>query len=135
MARRRYLSTEISLDVRVNKLALEAGDFAALLYTWMVPHAEDDGSLSADPEKILYTVLPGRRDKTPQDIAKAVDLICHEGLLVREANRLFFPPEAFYKYQTYIPVEKRQTAKNAEKRRRTAQNASSPSPSPSLKED
>ena len=48
MSRRRYLSTEVSLDTRINRLALEAGDFAALLYTWMIPHAEDDASITAD---------------------------------------------------------------------------------------
>jgi hypothetical protein len=45
--RRRYLSTAISLDPTVNKLARTAGDFAALLFTWMIPHADDDGAITA----------------------------------------------------------------------------------------
>ena len=38
MARRRYISTNISTDPKVNILAEKYGDFAALLYTWMIPH-------------------------------------------------------------------------------------------------
>ena len=139
MSRRRYLSTDISLDPRVNQLATKAGDFAALFYTWLIPHADDDCSLSGDPETLLYTVLPGRRDKTVGDIAKTLDAICQAGLLIREDHHLIFPPDTFYRYQSYIPAEKRRklhrSAKNAEKRRRSAKNHVSPSPSPSLKED
>lgn len=141
MSRRRYLSTEISLDPRVNQLAVKAGDFAALFYTWLIPHADDDCSLSGDPETLLYTVLPGRRDKTVEDIAKTLDAICQAGLLIRKDDCLIFPPDTFYRYQTYIPAEKRrklhQSVKNAEKHRRSAKNtvSPSPSPSPSLKED
>ena len=45
MSRRRYISTSMSIDKRLNKLAVEAGDFAALLYTWMIPHAADDTTI------------------------------------------------------------------------------------------
>jgi hypothetical protein len=132
MSRRRYLSTEISTDTRVNRLVLKAGDFAGLLYSWAIPHADDDGSLTADPEELLYSVLPGRRDKTPEDVARAVDEICGLGLMYRENGRLYFPPESFYRFQTYIPVEKRRSANNTEERRATPKNASSLSPLPPL---
>ena len=93
MARRRYLSTNISLDTAVNKLAVEYGDFAALLYTWMIPHAEDDASLSGDPEEILYTVIPGRRDKTVDDVIAALEGMEKLGLIIWErGEKISFPP-------------------------------------------
>ncbi len=82
MARRRYVSTTISQDTRVNKLAMQYGDFAALLYTWMIPHAADDATLPGDPEELLYQVLPGRRDKTEDDVRSALDGMAALGLIV-----------------------------------------------------
>jgi hypothetical protein len=81
MARRRYVSTTISQDTRVNKLAVKYGDFAALLYTWMIPHAADDATLPGDPEELLYQVLPGRRDKTEADVQQALDGMAALGLI------------------------------------------------------
>lgn len=150
MARRRYVSTTISQDTRVNKLAIQYGDFAALLYTWMIPHAADDASLPGDPEELLYQVLPGRRDKTEDDVRRALDGMAALGLVVATGDgRIMFPPTAFYKYQTYIkernkhgvddappapqnsatppPAPTKQT--DSAKQRKTAQNASSFSPS------
>ena len=131
MSRRRYLSTEVSLDSRINRLAIEAGDFAALCYTWMIPHAEDDATITADPEELLFRVFPGRRDKSSEDIAAVIARMVDLQLLIREDRRLSFPPEAFYRYQSYIPADKRRTAKNAEDQRQSANKAVSPSPSPS----
>ena len=72
MARRRYISTEISIDKVVNQLIADYGDFAGLLYTWMIPHAEDTALLTADYGEILVTVCPWRRDKTEKDIGNVV---------------------------------------------------------------
>lgn len=87
MSRRRYLSTEISLDTRVNRLAVRCGDFAALLYTWMIPHAADDGSLHDDPESLLLRVMPGRRDRTVEEVAAALQAMHDLGLVVWDAER------------------------------------------------
>lgn len=103
MARRRYVSTTISQDTRVNKLAVQYGDFAALLYTWMIPHAADDASLPGDPEELLYQILPGRRDKSPEDVQAALDGMAALGLICgTDDGRITFPTKAFYRYQTYI---------------------------------
>ncbi len=151
MSRRRYISSDISFDSRVNRLAVQAGDFAVMLYTWMIPHADDDGSLPSDSEEILYRVIPGRRDKSSEDVQQALNAMRELGLIEIDetAKRLYFPPESFYRYQTYIPEVKRRKAPepqaNSEKRRRSARisadqrettnNAASPSPSPSPSED
>lgn len=133
MARRRYLSTKISLDTKVNKLAVTAGDFAALLYTWMIPHVEDDARLTGDPDEILMMVCPGRRDKTTDDIIAALQAMNTLGLIEwnKGAEYIQFP-QTFYGYQTYI-TDKRKTAQGQDtpidiprisaKQRKTAQNS------------
>lgn len=143
IARRRYISTKISLDKVVNRVAQQHGDFVALLYTWMVPHAEDDATLRGDPEEVWMQVTPGRRDKSTADIRNALLVLAQEGLILwnAEENVIQFPLDSFYEYQTYIPADKRRTTniitnqqetpKNAEERRTSASNTVSPSPSPS----
>mgnify|MGYP001567118611 CR=1 FL=1 len=113
MARRRFLSTQISLDAKTDKLAKEYGDFAALLYTWMIPHAAEDASIPADPEEIFFTVCPRRNDKSIDDVQKALDGMVAIGLLYQSANGfLSFPLNTFYKYQTYISAKRRTTPQN-----------------------
>jgi len=109
MSRKRYINSKISTDHAVNQLAQKYGDFAALLYTWMIPHASDDATLTGDPEELLWIVAPGRRDKTPEDVTAAVEGMIALRLLVRcEGDRLLaFPSSSFYRYQAYIKVESR----------------------------
>jgi hypothetical protein len=140
MARKRNLSTKISTDKDVNKLASEYGPMAALLYTWMIPHAEDDRSITADPEEILLTVIPGFKGTlTSDDIDKYLKGMIHLGLLEDWGDgNLYFPDKSFYEHQTYIPESRRNHRKmpqNAAKCHETPQNASSLSLSPSLIDD
>jgi len=141
MARRRYITSGISTDALLNAIARDLGEFAALLYTWMVPHAEDDGTLKGNAEEIRLQVVPGLLRTS--DEVDAVLLRMHtDGLLVWDGTRVWFPPDAFYGIQSYIPEAKRRTdqpecrnrAKNAAKRRETPKNTASlrfsPSPSP-----
>lgn len=108
------------------------GDFAVLLYTWMIPHAEDDGTLPSDPEAIKMRVIPGRYSKTTEEVQAAVDAMVEGGLVIRQNGTIYFPTQAFYRYQTYIPSEKRRASDPiSEKRRKTPKNAAYPSPSPS----
>ena len=108
MSRRRYISTDISSDGRVNRLASEAGAFAVLLYTWMIPHATDDGGITSDLDELRLLVVPGVKASKPM-MEKAVSAMETLGLLEREGSRLFFPPDPFYKYQNYIKSENRRT--------------------------
>lgn len=152
MSRRRDLSTDISTDKKMKRLS----DFAALLYTWMIPHAGDDCRITGakDPEEINLLVVPNRR-KADEEVAAAIDELLDAKLIGQDADgRYFFPAESFYKYQTRVPVEKRvktpapgrhSTAKtpslgeNTEEHRRAALSPEiavlpSPSPSPSPSE-
>lgn len=129
MSRRRYISTTISVDKMVNQLAMTAGDFAAMLYTWMIPHAGDDGCLTGDPDEILMTVIPGRRDKTPADVVIALAAMAELGLIGYLDGRIAFPAESFYRYQTYIKAENRRPqakAENSEPQQETPKNAELP---------
>jgi hypothetical protein len=134
MARCRKLSTDISLDLAVNRL----DDFTALLYTWLVPHAEDDCSLPKEPEVIAAKVMPLRRID-PAKIQASVNALLEAELLIISADgRLRIEPTAFYRYQTYVNASKRFSAENSKEQQETAENSTSlslsvsPSPSPSL---
>lgn len=54
MAKARMLHKKISVSVQVNRLTLPA----RLLFTWMIPHADDEGRMKGDPEFIRATVVP-----------------------------------------------------------------------------
>src|SRR3990167_4529790 len=130
MARRRYLSTEISKDKRVYALTERAGDFAAMLYTWMLPHAEDDGSITADHDEIVALVVPfllgRRRFDVRGKVAAAVAAMLDLTLLIEEDGRYYFPPDSFYRYQSYIkPEHRRKTPESTVEQRESPQNAAS----------
>ncbi len=48
------LHKKISVSLQVNRLTLPA----RLLFTWMIPHADDEGRLNGDPEFIRAMVVP-----------------------------------------------------------------------------
>ncbi|MGB9663002.1 MAG: hypothetical protein ACPL5F_13475, partial [Moorellaceae bacterium] len=160
MSRKRSISTDISTDTRVAQLAQKAGPLAVLLFTWLIPHADDWGRYTADPMQVKLTVLPAF-DVSPEEIDNALKAIAEVGLIVLyevEGKRyLSLRPESFYKYQTYIPASKRKVdnsqypappsnadshvvQQNAIDQRKPPQNATHlrempqnvPSPSPSL---
>lgn len=54
MAKARMLHRSISTSSQVNRLSLPA----RLLFTWMIPHADDDGRLKGEPEYIKATAVP-----------------------------------------------------------------------------
>ena len=137
MARRRYISTAISTDTAVCKLAKKYGEFAAMLYTWMIPHAEDDAKLTGNIDELAMLVIPGFRWKTDEEIECALNGMVECGLVSwdREKEVISFP-ESFFMYQSYITKDRREkqdkksddknqrkTAQNAADQRKTAQNA------------
>jgi hypothetical protein len=143
MARRRYVSTKVSTDAAVNRLAQDS-DFAALLYTWLIPHCEDDGLLpSGDPDEILAMVVPMRRDKSAVDISDALELMEKLELIIWHDDCVEFDPDSFYEYQSYVKADRRRTTphfcacprhstQNAEVPRTSTQNTASVNPSPSV---
>jgi hypothetical protein len=141
VSRRRNISTDISLDEKVDAVA-QRSDFAALLYTWMIPHVEEDATITGCPKRLLALVCPYRRDKTPKDVEEALTIIEEAGLLElwdRGAEVIYLPPASFYSYQSNIHADKRRLPLNSGEQRRTADNAASlslsPSPTPSPSRD
>lgn len=122
MARRRYISTDMSTDERLNQLATEAGDFALNLYILMIPHAEDTAEIVGTATEIMYRVVPGRRDKTVDDVTSALAAMVGLGLISWDATKVSFP-DSFYKHQSYIKEERR---RRSEPQRTSAQNAEDP---------
>jgi len=57
MAReRRMLSRTISISKKLSKVS----DQAALLFSWIIPHVDDDGRIEGDPQTIKAQVVPRR---------------------------------------------------------------------------
>lgn len=133
MSRRRELSTDISTDGKVNDL----GDLAAILYTWSIPHANEDASLTPKTAKEMkMLVIPGR-DCSVDQVCAAMDEIFAQGLWLRdESGVIHFPPESFYRYQNKIAADRRRSptspkvsgaqTQNPTKPRETPQNPAEP---------
>lgn len=103
MSRRRYISTDISVDKKIRRLS----DSAALLYTWMIPHAEEDATLTSDPDELAAMVVPNRKGWTPNRVATLLTEIEAAELLVTVNGSVYFPPEAFYRHQSHIHTDRR----------------------------
>jgi len=139
MARCRKISTDISVEAKLNRVSL----LAVLVYTWGIPHAKDDCRLpKKDPEELRMMMIPGR-PHTTEDVAAALAELVNARLMgIDEDGMYFFPHEIFYKYQTYISVKNRRDTpklnkinpqtENSKKQRESAEKGVSPSPSPSL---
>ena len=134
MSRRRYISTDISKDKRVGQLALEYGDFAVVLYTWLLPHALDDCSVESDHDEIVALVVPfwmkRKRFNAREQVDHAIAGMLMLGLLcVDDAGGYYFPPDAFYRHQSYIKDGRRrestQILENPGKAEKSAQVAAS----------
>ena len=57
MANRRMINKSISVSEQVNDLS----DFAALLFTWLIPHTDDYGVIPGTSRKIKALVIPMRK--------------------------------------------------------------------------
>lgn len=67
MASRRMIARNIATSRKVNRLS----DFAALLYTWLIPFCDDFGNMEADPLAIKAKVVP-MRVKSVKDVEDAL---------------------------------------------------------------
>lgn len=135
MSRRRYISTDISTDAKMRKLS----DSAALFWTWMIPHANDDATITSDPDELAAIVVPNRPGWSPNKVETIIAYLQELDLLTTLNGTMYFDTNSFYRYQSNVPVDKRRTenpckqgfAENSTKQHKTAQNSTSPSPSPS----
>jgi hypothetical protein len=139
MSRCRKISTDISVEAKLNRVSL----LATLLYSWGIPHARDDCRLpKKDPEELRMLMIPGRPLSAADVAAALAELVDAQLLGIDDEQNYFFPAEIFYKYQTYINVKnRRDTPKlnkiapqtgNSKKQQESAEKGISPSHSPSL---
>ena len=127
MGRKRSISTDISIDESVDEVA-QLSDFAALLYTWMIPHADEDATITGSVKRLMAMVMPYRRDKKDSEVEKALGMMHDAGLFEGydpDEQLIYFPIDSFYKYQSSIHADKRRTAKFSGEQRRTAKNSAS----------
>lgn len=93
MARRRFISTEMGLDERLEELLSRNGWFALLLYTWMIPHANAAGEIDGSAKVILGRVMPVFRCQ-PQEAEAALAAMDELGLVSWNGKQVVIPREA-----------------------------------------
>lgn len=78
------LAPSISVSPRVNDLSLKA----ALIYTWLLAHCDDQGRMSGDAATVRGIVCPLRRDISEEDVRLALSDIEDKDLI-----RIYEPPD------------------------------------------
>lgn len=78
MANRRMLAKSISVSDEVAALS----NFAALLFSWMIPHTDDYGIISGSAGRVGALVVP-RRNKSEAEVESALEEMRAVGLIVR----------------------------------------------------
>jgi DnaD/phage-associated family protein len=157
MARKRFVTSEISTDRKIAKLA-EKNPVAAALWPWFITGFDDWGRMNADPIEVKLTIFPAF-PYTSDDIETFIKLYHEFGIAYHyEVDRkpyLAVNPETWLKYQTYIRKDKLEkqnskipepkdapwvaknntvddlATKNVAKQQSATINVLSPSPSPS----
>jgi hypothetical protein len=89
-ARARMLSSTISTSERVNALSLKS----ALIYTWLIPHCDDQGRIGSNPANIKGIVVPLRSDISVEEVSRALAEMEERGLVKT------YEPEGF----TWSPI-------------------------------
>jgi hypothetical protein len=161
MARKRFVTSEISTDRKIAKLA-EKNPVAAALWPWFITDLDDWGRMNADPVEVKLTIFPAF-PYTSDEIEEFIRLY-HEFEIayfyeVEGKYYLAVNPDTWLKYQTYIRKDKLEkqkskipepkdapwVAKNdtnndlatfiVAKQQSATENVLSPSPSPSPSKD
>lgn len=146
MARKRYISTDISGDTKVAELS-DCSLLGTLLYTWAIPHMDDWGRITGNYREFKSLVCPNL-DLKLEDVKEAIDQIVKVKLWFRyevdgKQCISIMNQKSWFKHQSYIAKDKRlddssspfpapqnaeerrETPKNTEKERETPQNTSS----------
>jgi len=111
MARKRFITSDMSIDERIAEIAAQ-NPVAALMWPWFITGFDDWGRMEAAPIKIKLSIFPAF-PYTAKDIEEAINLYAKHGLVhkyeVDGKQYLAINPKKFYKYQTYIRSDKRET--------------------------
>ncbi len=112
MARGRILSKSISHSVKIARLYElnpKLGEFASLLFSWIIPHTDDQGQISADPMSLKFEVLSNSPRKIPE-IQEAVHMLYKVKLikLGRDEDTEILQINNFDGFQSFRSDRKRQ---------------------------
>lgn len=112
MARKRYISSDISFDRAIGKVLETYGAEPVLLYTWMIPNADDEGKLTGDPYELRNIIWAAWRAKTEEDVARSLQQLAEFHLIIWDqvAHIVYFPFHNFYRYQSYVKPDARRNA-------------------------
>lgn len=128
MARKRYISTEISTSGKLADLS-SYGLLPLLLFTWSIPHMDDWGRITGDGRQFKLLVCPGL-DVTVREVDETLNIIAAAGLWERyevDGKRcIAVDPNKWFKHQSYINKGKREDDSGSDypspdKRRKTPQ--------------
>lgn len=110
MARKRFITSDISVDDKIASIAAE-NPIVALMWPWFITGFDDWGRMEAVPVKIKLSIFPAF-PYTPEDIEEAINLYDKHGIVhkyeVDGKPYVAIEPEKYYKYQTYIRGNKRE---------------------------
>lgn len=93
---RRMISKSISTSIKLSRVS----DFAALLFTWLIPHCDDNGNMDGEPYLINGIVCPLRK-KTIDEVESALKELESQKLIsFYEKNGRFVHVERWKEHQT-----------------------------------
>lgn len=78
MAEKRMLSKVISVSEKINTLP---DILDMLLFTWMIPHADDFGRLAGSPAKVKALVVP-MLDRSINDVKQSLERLSENGVIL-----------------------------------------------------
>jgi hypothetical protein len=99
MAKWRALHSDISTSGQVDQLT----EFEQLLFTWMIPHADDWGVITGDARELKLKVLPGS-DRTCQEMTGALRHMEEVGLVWLYEPDDYGPLVQFRRWDTHQPI-------------------------------
>lgn len=110
MARKRFVTSDMSIDEKIADIAAE-NPVAALMWPWFITGFDDWGRMEVVPGKIKLSIFPAF-PYTSKDIEEAINLYDKYGIVhkyeVDGKAYIAIEPEKYYKYQTYIRGNKRE---------------------------
>lgn len=109
LARKRYITSEISVDDKLAAVA-EVNPIAALMWPWFIKELDDWGRMKANPREVKLEVFPAF-NFTTQEIQAVLDCYHEHGLAwvyeVDGKQYMQVNPESWYRLQSYIQVSRR----------------------------
>lgn len=101
---RRSLWGSISTSRKVNAVSV----YAALLYTWMIPHYDDEGYIDGEIEYLKAKIVPMRQEYTRKMLSRCLEELEKAQLLLvfRGGNRIIIYDPAFETHQIFKAIKK-----------------------------